>query len=193
MVVAGQQRLFCAGGFTRFRADPRILPWNLYSEPGNSGKRTASLPLVRNVFAWAREVNPAPPLESGIGAWDLAALNALQIGSSDIATYRDYDYEAWHLRVIQRLRTTGRPLACTEYIARPRNSRSATIMPLLKRGNAGAISWGLVEGKTNTTYALDRPLADGSEPVGWFHEVFRRVGTPYRHDETELTKKLNSR
>lgn len=60
MVVAGQQRLFCAVGFTRFRADSRILLWNLYSEPGNSGKRTASLPLVRNVFAWAREVNPAP-------------------------------------------------------------------------------------------------------------------------------------
>ena len=121
----------------------------------------------------------------------MAALNALQIGSSDIVTY--HNYETWHLRDIQLLRTTGRPQTCTEYMARPRNSRSATIMRLLKRGNVGAISWGLVEGKTNTTYAWDGPLADGSEPVEWFREVFRHAGTPYRHDETELTKKLNIR
>ena len=138
-------------------------------------------------------MNSDSPFASGIGAWDLAALNALQIGSSDIVTYHDYETEDLHLRVIQLLRTTSRPQACTEYMARPRNSRSATIMRLLKRGNVGAISWGLVEGKTNTTYAWDRPLADGSEPVEWFREVFRRAGTPYWHDETELTKKLNIR
>jgi hypothetical protein len=178
---------------TTFRSDPRILFWDLYNEPGNSDKRTASLPLVRNVFAWAREVNPTQPLTSGIWTWDFTALNALQIGNSDIVTYHDYEDEAWHLRVIQMLRITGRPLVCTEYMARPRNSRFSTIMPLLKRENVGAISWGLVEGKTNTKYAWDTPLADGSEPVEWFHEVFRHDGTPYRRDEAELIKKLNGR
>ncbi|WP_460610279.1 glycoside hydrolase 5 family protein [Hymenobacter terrigena] len=178
---------------TTFRADPRILLWDLYNEPGNSDKRTASLPLVRNVFAWAREVNPAQPLTSGIWTWDFTALNALQVGNSDIVTYHDYEDEAWHLRVIQMLHTTGRPLVCTEYMARPRNSRFSTIMPLLKRENVGAISWGLVEGKTNTKYAWDTPLADGSEPAEWFHEVFRRDGTPYRRDEAELIKKLNGK
>lgn len=55
----------------------------------------------------------------------------------------------------------------------------------------GAITWGLVEGKTK--YAWDTPLADGSEPIEWFHEVFRADGTPYRRDETDLIRKLNGR
>ena len=78
-------------------------------------------------------------------------------------------------------------------MARSRNSRFANIMPLLKRENVGAINWGLVEGKTNTKYAWDTPLADGSEPIEWFHEVFRADGTPYRRDETDLIRKLNGR
>lgn len=176
-----------------FRTDKRVLLWDLYNEPGNSKKLTASLPLVRNVFAWAREVNPEQPLTSGIWAWDFTALNALQVGNSDIVTYHDYEEEPWHLRVIQMLKTSGRPLICTEYMARTRNSRFANIMPLLKRENVGAINWGLVDGKTNTKYAWDTPLADGSEPNEWFHEVFRRDGTPYKPEEVELIRKLNGR
>jgi len=178
---------------TTFRADKRIVLWDLYNEPGNSEKRTASLPLVRNVFAWARQVNPTQPLTSGIWAWDFTALNALQIGSSDIVTYHNYEEEAWHLRVIQLLKTTGRPLICTEYMARTRNSRFATIMPLLKRENVGAISWGLVEGKTNTKYAWEAPLPDGGEPKEWFHDIFWRDGRPYNSEEVELLRKLNGR
>ncbi len=78
-------------------------------------------------------------------------------------------------------------------MARPRNSRFANIMPLLKQENVGAINWGLVEGKTNTKYAWETPLADGSEPNEWFHEVFRKDGTPYRQDETGLIRKLNDK
>lgn len=176
-----------------FKTDKRILFWDLYNEPGNSGKRTASLPLVRNVFAWAREVNPEQPLSVGLWAWDFAELNALQLRNSDIVTYHDYEDEAWHQRVIQLLKASGRPVICTEYMARPRNSRFSNILPLLKRENVGAINWGLVEGKTNTKYAWDTPLADGSEPIEWFHEVFRQDGQPYRRDETDLIKKLNGK
>ncbi|WP_303310847.1 cellulase family glycosylhydrolase [Hymenobacter sp. BT730] len=178
---------------TAFKTDKRVLFWDLYNEPGNSEKRTTSLPLVRNVFAWAREVNPEQPLSVGLWAWDFTALNALQLRHSDIITYHDYEDEAWHLRVIQLLKASGRPVICTEYMARPRNSRFANIMPLLKRENVGAINWGLVEGKTNTKYAWDTPLADGSEPIEWFHEVFRQDGQPYRRDETDLIKKLNGK
>ncbi|MCB2407859.1 1,4-beta-xylanase [Hymenobacter lucidus] len=176
-----------------FSHDPRILFWDLFNEPGNSGKRTASLPLLRNVFAWAREVRPDQPLSVGLWAWDFAELNAVQIRNSDIITYHNYEDEAWHLRVVQLLKTYGRPLICTEYMARPRNSRFATIMPMLRRENVGAINWGFVAGKTNTKYAWDTPLADGSEPVEWFHEVFRPDGTPYRQDEVDLIRKLNGK
>ena len=47
---------------TTFRDDDRVLWWDLYNEPGNSGYNIASLPLVKNVFKWAREVRPSQPV-----------------------------------------------------------------------------------------------------------------------------------
>ena len=176
---------------TQFGHDKRVLLWDLYNEPGNKGKRDSSIPLVRNVFQWARAVNIEQPVSVGLWAWDFEKLNALQVLNSDIITYHNYDEPAWHQRVIQLLKVSGRPLICTEYMARPRNSRFATVLPILKKENVGAINWGLVEGKTNTKYAWETPLPDGSEPIEWFHEVFRKDGTPYRRDETELIKRLN--
>lgn len=176
-----------------FAHDPRILLWDLYNEPGNSGKLNTSLPLVRNVFAWARAVNPDQPLSIGLWAWDFEALNQYQALHSDVITYHNYDDVVLHQRMIELLKTHGRPLICTEYMARPRNSRFANILPLLKKQNVGAINWGLVEGKTNTKYQWETPIPDGSEPVEWFHEVFRKDGTPYRQDETDLIKKMNGK
>ena len=46
---------------TRFGDDERIVLWDLYNEPGNSGYGNKSLPLLRKVFEWAREVNPSQP------------------------------------------------------------------------------------------------------------------------------------
>ncbi|WP_139924512.1 1,4-beta-xylanase [Hymenobacter sp. DG01] len=176
-----------------FAHDKRILLWDLYNEPGNSGKLTSSLPLVRNVFSWAREVNPEQPLSIGLWNWDFEALNRYQALHSDVITYHCYDEAPLHQRIIELLTTHGRPLICTEYMARPRNSRFVNILPLLKKYNVGAINWGLVDGKTNTKYQWDVPIADGGEPTEWFHEVFRRDGTPYHQDEADLIKKLNSK
>ena len=120
------------------------------------------------------------------------SLNTYQALNSDIITYHSYDDPTAHQRIIEMLETHGRPLICTEYMARIRNSRFANIMPLLKKQNVGAINWGLVDGKTNTKYQWETPLADGSEPIEWFHEVFRKDGTPYRQDETDLIRRLNS-
>ncbi|SNC67593.1 hypothetical protein SAMN06265337_2005 [Hymenobacter gelipurpurascens] len=178
---------------TSFRTDKRILLWDLYNEPGNSGKLATSLPLLRNVFAWAREVNPQQPLSVGLWAWDFQALNTFQAQHSDIITYHNYDDVPAHQRIIELLETHGRPLICTEYMARPRNSSFTNIMPLLKKENVGAINWGLVDGKTNTKYQWDSPLHDGRDPAVWFHEVFRKDGTPYRPDETELIRSLNGK
>lgn len=174
-----------------FAKDERILLWDLYNEPGNSGKREKSLPLLKNVFKWARDVNPEQPISAGIWAWDFEKLNEFQIANSDIITYHDYEDAAWHRRVIELLKTHGRPMICTEYMARTRNSRFSTILPLLKTNNVGAINWGLVSGKSNTIYQWDTPIADGSQPNEWFHDVFRKDGTPYRQDEVDLIKKLN--
>jgi hypothetical protein len=175
-----------------FGKDNRILLWDLYNEPGNSGKAETSLVLLKKAFQWAREINPDQPISAGIWAWDFEAYNIFQYLNSDIITYHNYEDAEKHLRVIQLLKFSGRPLICTEYMARTRNSRFSTIMPMLKEKRVGAINWGFVAGKTNTIYAWDTPVPDGSEPVEWFHDIFRRDGTSYRQDETDLIRRLNS-
>ena len=189
----GQLRSYVTDVLTSFAHDKRIVLWDLYNEPGNNNKGTSSLPLLRNVFAWASAVRPDQPLSVGLWNWDFQALNTFQATHSDVITYHNYDEAPAHQRVIELLETHGRPLICTEYMARPRNSRFVNILPLLKKYNVAAINWGLVDGKTNTKYAWDTPLVDGSEPNEWFHEVFRKDGTPYRQDETDLIKKLNTK
>jgi len=177
---------------TTFKTDKRILLWDLYNEPGNSGKKDSSLPLLKKVFQWAREVNPEQPVSAGLWAWDFEKLNAFQIQNSDVITYHDYEEPQWHQRVIELLKANGKPLICTEYMARTRNSRFSNILPLLKKENVGAINWGFVSGKSNTIYAWDTPIPDGGQPVEWFHDIFSKDGTPYRQDEVNLIKKLNS-
>jgi hypothetical protein len=178
---------------THFAHDKRILLWDLYNEPGNSGKRDSSMNLLKHIFEWARAVNPDQPISAGIWAWDYEKLNAFQALNSDIITYHNYEEPAQHLRVIQLLKTFGRPLICTEYMARTRNSRFVNIMPILKKENVGAINWGFVSGKTNTIYAWDTPIADGSQPSEWFHDIFYKDGKPYREDEVNFIRKIIGR
>lgn len=178
---------------TTFRDDKRVLLWDLYNEPGNSGKINDSMLLLEAVFSWAREVNPSQPISAGIWSWGLVDLNAFQALHSDIITYHHYGNPQDHKLIIELLRTHGRPMICTEYMARTRNSRFSNIMPMLKEENIGAINWGLVKGKTNTIYQWDTPIDSGEEPVEWFHDIFRKDGTPYRQDEVDLIKKLNGK
>ena len=175
-----------------FAHDKRILLWDLYNEPGNSGKGESSLPLLQKIFEWARTVNPDQPVSAGLWDWSFTKLNAFQMANSDIITYHDYEELPWHLRVISLLKASGKPLICTEYMARTRNSRFSTILPMLKKENVAAINWGFVEGKTNTIYAWDTPYPDGSQPIEWFHDIFKKDGTPYREDEVNLIKKLTA-
>ncbi|MEP7258936.1 MAG: glycoside hydrolase family 2 TIM barrel-domain containing protein [Flavitalea sp.] len=177
----------------KFKNDRRILFWDLYNEPGNGDKGNLSLPLLKNIFRWAREVNPDQPLSAGLWKWELDTLNAFQAMNSDVITYHDYEAPEWHQRVIDVLKVNGRPLICTEYMARTRNSRFSNTLPILKKEHVGAINWGFVEGKTNTIYQWDMPVADGSQPDEWFHDIFFRTGEPYRKDEVNLIKKLNGK
>lgn len=176
-----------------FAHDKRILMWDLYNEPGNSGKHDSSFTLLRKVFEWARAVHPDQPVSAGLWDWSFEKLNSFQALNSDVITYHDYDDAEKHQRVVQLLKAFGRPVICTEYMARLRNSRFATVMPMLKAENVGAINWGFVSGKTNTIYAWDTPIPSGEEPKEWFHDIFRKDGKPYRQEETDLIKKLNGK
>lgn len=178
-----------------FKNDKRVLLWDLYNEPGNSDKFSASVPLLEKVFVWARAINPSQPLTAGIWQWSpkFQEVNVIQALNSDIITYHHYGEPKDHEVVINLLKTHGRPMICTEYMARTRNSRFSNILPLLKTENIGAINWGLVAGKSNTIYEWEKPVENGAEPAEWFHDVFRKDGTPYKQDEVDLIKKLTAK
>ncbi len=173
-----------------FKHDKRIILWDLYNEPGNSNYGNRSMDLLKEVFTWGRQVNPDQPLSAGVWNDKLVDLNVYQLANSDVITYHNYNKESEHAKVIDSLKPYGRPLICTEYMARTRGSLFATIMPLLKKENVGAINWGLVTGKTNTMYAWDTPMPNGGEPKVWFHDIFRKDGTPFSKDEIKLIKSL---
>jgi hypothetical protein len=164
---------------------------DLYNEPGSNAKNDLSMALLQKTFRWARAVNPDQPISAGLWQLSMEKLTAFQIQNSDIITYHNYQEPDDHLRVIQLLKMAGRPLICTEYMARTKNSRFSNILPLLKKENIGAINWGLVAGKTNTIYAWGVPITNGAQLIEWFHDIFFKDGTPYRKDEVELIKEMN--
>lgn len=176
---------------TTFKKDQRIFLWDVYNEPGNSGYGNKSMALLDKIFKWGRKVNPDQPLSAGVWNLDLVDLNKFQLENSDVITYHNYMNEKEHLKWIDSfLVKTGKPLICTEYMARTRGSRFDNIMPLLKERKIAAINWGLVSGKSNTIYAWDTPMPDGTEPKTWFHDIFRKDGTPYKEEEANLIRSL---
>jgi hypothetical protein len=188
--LADTLETYVADILMHFGQDKRILLWDLYNEPGNSDYGNKSLPLLKAIFGWARDLNPEQPLSAGVWNSHLDTLNAFQLSHSDVITYHNYDGPEGHQRCIDTLRKYGRPLICTEYMARLRNSTFFNIMPMLRREDVAAINWGLVTGKTNTKYAWDTPMPDGAEPKTWFHDIFRPDGTPFDPKEIAFIKQL---
>lgn len=174
---------------TAFRDDKRVLVWDLYNEPD----ATRSFPLVKNIFKWAREINPSQPLTICINDLRFYKFNEFIINNSDIITYHNYSDLPEHTVELRLLKLYERPMICTEWMARAFNSRFQNIMPMLERENVGSISWGLVSGKTNTIYKWGEPVPDGSEPKVWFHDIMRRDGTPFNQVEIDTIKAVNGR
>jgi hypothetical protein len=174
-----------------FAGDTRVLLWDLYNEPGNRGLEAASLPLLRLAFAWARAGEPSQPLSAGVWA-GFEPVTDFLLAASDVITFHNYNDTASLEQQIAELRQHGRPLICTEYMARTRGSRFETHLPIFVRERVGAINWGLVAGKTNTIYQWGTPLP-GREPELWFHDIFRPDGTPYRQAEVDAIRQATGK
>lgn len=192
---------------TQFRNDDRILGWDLWNEPDNparqyrSSERSDKEQLVANllpqVFRWARSVNPSQPLTSGVwrGDWGepqgRSAISDIQLANADVVTFHSYAEPAGFESRINELAPLGRPIICTEYMARTRGSTVEAILPVAKRHNVGAINWGLVAGKTQTYFpweSWDHPYT--SIPKVWFHDLLRPDGRPFQDSEVQTTRKL---
>lgn len=166
-----------------FSNDNRVVIWDLYNEPGNEGLGDQSMELLQKVFQWAWEVRPNQPLTAASWNGELKNLNAFKRAHSDIITFHNYlDAESLEREIVE-LKALGRPVICTEYMARTSKSYFESHLPLFRQYNVGAINWGLVAGKTNTIFPWGSPEGT-AEPEVWFHDIFRKDGTPY--DEKEI-------
>jgi len=194
-----------------FAKDDRILGWDVWNEPDNSNASSyvdtsqARFDhvafLLPKVFEWARSVDPSQPLTSGIWHHDhwenLAGLNSVektQLTQSDVISFHDYSWPETFEARATALTVYGRPVICTEYMARGAGSTFDTILPIGKRRNIGMINWGFVNGKTQTDMPWDswqRPYTL-KPPTLWFHDIFRPDGTPYRAREAAIIKKLSA-
>ena len=173
-----------------FAQDERILMWYLYNEPGNTGMRNKSLPLVEAVFGWARTAKPSQPLTIAVWYRVLTQLNRAQIERSDIVTFHAYtDYEGM-VDQIDRHEQHLRPVICTEWLARGRGGRIETELPLFKRRGVGCYLWGLVNGRTQAQFPWWNKRGDGVDPkFGWFCDILHADGTPYRQAEIDAIRR----
>ncbi len=199
---------YVKGVISHFADDDRILGWDVWNEPDNmtgpsyeaveiKDKVAYVLPLLEQAFEWARSANPSQPLTSGIWAGDwsthdgLKPIEKLQIEQSDIISFHTYDTPEDFEKRIQQLQRYGKPLWCTEYMARPNGSTFAGFLPIAKKYNVAMFNWGFVDGKTQTIYPWDSwTKTYTAEPPLWFHDIFRGDGTPYKQDEVDLIAEL---
>lgn len=181
---------YVAGLLGYFENDERILMWDLYNEPGNSGLRDRSLHLLQATFTWARQAGPRQPLTAPIW-FDNQPLNEFQLAASDIITFHHYSDAASLQEQIYYFKSFNRPVICSEYLARTLNSRYETHLPVFKREQVGCYNWGFVSGRTQTIYPWLSPEG-APEPEQWFHDVLYQDGTPYQQVEIDLIKKLTS-
>lgn len=199
---------YVKGVVGQFAHDDRILAWDVWNEPDNMtgasyekveipNKIEYVLPLLENTFVWARSANPDQPLTSGVWAGDwssestLKPIEKLQLDESDIITFHNYSEPADLEKRITQLQRYGRPMICTEYMARPNGSTFQGCLPIGKKYNVGMINWGFVDGKSQTIYPWDSwTKTYTAEPPLWFHDIFRKDGTPYKPEEVATIKKL---
>ena len=195
----------------KFASDDRVLGWDVWNEPENMNneyyrkmeppnKADIVLILLKEAFEWARSVNPQQPLTAGLWSGDWSApeklkpIETLMVEESDVISFHNYDSAASFEKNILELQRYGRPILCTEYMARGNNSTFEGSLPIAKKYNVAAYNWGLVDGKSQTIYPWDSwKKAYKGEPEVWFHDIFRKDGTPYRKAETDLIKKMTGK
>jgi ketosteroid isomerase-like protein len=176
-----------------FATDERVLMWDLYNEPGNSGMGIKSLPLLRAVFAWARAAGPSQPLTAGLwsGGGDFDRLNAEQLRLSDVVSFHNYN-GADDLRAqIVKLRAHGRPLICTEWLRRG-GSEVAPSLAVFAAEGVGCLNWGLVRGRSNTIYHWGS-VAGAPVPARWFHDLLEPDGRAHDPEEIQWFKEYTAR
>lgn len=195
------------GVVDRFKHDDRVLIWDLFNEPDNMNltsykddsyarhKAELSMELLKRTICWVRTIAPDQPIT--MAPWQndwscdtkISVLDNYMFNHSDIVSFHCYEDRKGTEKRILELKRFGRPLLCTEYMARPFGSTFQEILPLFKEHNVGAYNWGFVAGKSQTHCPWDSwQLTYEHEPALWFHDIFRSNGEAYKPEEVEFIK-----
>jgi hypothetical protein len=145
-----------------FREDTRVIVWDIWNEPDNINMGTFDTktmtqqqkgeiitPLLAQAFQWVRAVNPTQPLTSGVWAGDwssddkLESWQKVQLFASDITSFHRYVPLEETRATVEPLKRFGRPLMCTEYVARAAGSTFEAILPYFKQEKIGAYIRGI--------------------------------------------------
>jgi hypothetical protein len=194
-----------------FANDQRVMSWDVWNEPDNFNTNNYPEPknkieiiekLLPRAFEWVRAAKPSQPVTCGVWKIDykefkeLTKVEKIQLEQSDFITFHSYDDAQSFERAVTFLKKYDRPMICTEYLARGRDSTFETILPIGKREKIGMINWGFVVGKTQTHLPWDswqKPYVDGRQPAVWHHEVLHEDGRPYKQSEVDLIRNLTGK
>ena len=199
---------YVVGIVTHFAKDPRVLGWDVWNEPDNTNNSSYNRfepyekvdlvrALLQKVFVWVRSANSSQPTTAAVWAGDwssddkLKPIEKLMLEQSDIISFHNYEKAEEFERRIKWLQRYNKPIICTEYMSRGNGSTFQGSLPVAKKYNVAAINWGFVSGKSQTIFPWDSwSKKYTSEPDPWFHDIFRKDGTPYKQEEVDLIKEL---
>ena len=168
----------------KYARDQRIVAWDLFNEP-----IPVDRPMVEHVFACAREVGPSQPLTATWQGEDL----------SDVYSFHTYGKPGRNMGSqpellpfdieMRQAVESGRPLLCTECLARTFGNTFDAFLPFFAKYRVGWYIWGLCAGTAQHHFPWDWPVGS-PEPKNWFHCILYPDGTPYRDEEIELIRRF---
>lgn len=189
---------YVTGMVSAFKDDKRVLAWDVWNEPNNSGYANDLIgPLLKLTFSAIRTIEYTQPLTTpiwqGVDDTVYSRFNDLQLVLSDVFSFHNYadatQLEACIARI--RLVDATRPIICTEYMARTAGSTFEPHLDIMRQNNVFAYNWGLVSGRTQTIYPWSTTTTPATEePAIWFHDIFRADGTPFNASEISYIQSI---
>lgn len=165
----------------RYGADGRVAFWDLYNEPWEACRG-----LLEYVFSCARRINPMQPLTSCWRAWDISDITTFHCYEKPGAGYRRQINGVHYLSFeeeMARVRATGRPILCSECVARTFGNELEAFLPYYSRYHIGFYIWGFCAGSAQYHIPWDWPVGS-PVPKRWFQCLLYPDGTPF--DEAEI-------
>ncbi len=176
---------------TRYAQDERVLMWDIYNEPYNSGRGEKSDRLIRDGFKWVRACDPSQPSTCCVGFVHHGA-DKLGIELSDIISMHCYRALESTKERYESLKKNARPVFVSEWMARKFDNSIKSHLPFFKEKNIWNTCWGFMDGRTQTKYPWGFESSK-QELTLWFHDLVHPDATPYDPQERELVQKLSSK